>query len=1054
MRSFRLKNWVRKVSLLGLRGLTLLSIVVGGRLQGQTPEWQDPYMFGKNKVKAHSSFVPYPDEISALTFDKKASPYWVDLNGQWNFKFLTHPMAGPEDFYTENFDDKDWAQLPVPSNWQLHGYGQPIYTNINMPFPVDPPRVPTDSNETGLYRRSFDLPESWDNRQIFLHFAGVQSACYVWLNGVSVGYSQGSMTPAEFDITDVVKPGKNTLAVKVIRWSDGSYIEDQDFWRLSGIFRDVVLYAVPKIHIQDFHISSSLNPTYDQGAVNLKFELKNYGSKKIKKHNVQVNIYDQAGRQVVNSLVEIPKLDKGSSVTYSWDNPINSPMLWSAEQPSLYTLTLSLMDKKFKVLESVSSRMGFREVKIENGQLLVNGKAILIKGVNRHEVDPERGRAITEAGMLEDIVLLKQNNFNAVRTSHYPNHPRWYELCDEYGLYVIDETNLESHGLWENNIFIGQLPMWKDAMVDRAVSMVERDKNHPCVIMWSLGNECGWGPNFQAMEDAIKKVDPSIPIHYEGRNPPYHGSLTHHDVISNMYASIEESIKLSEEDPSRPVILCEYAHSMGNSTGNFKEYWDAFKKYPRLQGGFIWDWVDQGIQRTTEEGEPYFAYGGDFGDSPNDGNFCMNGLVFSDRQPQPGLQEVKKVQQNVSFQINTDKTKVELTNEYDFISLSFLEMGWAILADGEVVKTGKTDLGAIPPGETLEWDIPLSFLKKEEGKEYILDLSVRTEEPQAWADANHEVAWEQFVLEPFEFGGSPALAPKEEFVQRAQEKGAWVLSQDTYEISFDTTSGDIQSWSFQGESLIQKGLTPNLWRAPIDNDEGGAERSFAHRWKTYGLDEVVKKVDSVDFTPLSKGSGIVHIQGHLLAKKHSLPYELQLTVDTTGEVWVQYTLNVPEDCPPLPKVGMLWEISPEFKNFQWYGRGPHESYWDRKTGARLGVYQGSVKDQFVPYSRPQENGNKTDVRWALLTNESGLGMAILARSEVLNINVHDYSLKNLTEATYPFQLKPADAISLHVDLQQMGVGGDDSWNPRTHEAYQLNERSYSYSYRIRPVKLD
>ncbi len=1032
-----------------------------GVLQGQTPDWQDPQVFGKNKLAAHSTFVPYPDEISALTFDKNASPYWKSLNGLWSFKFLENPSSGPQGFFQEGFDISDWDSLPVPSNWQMHGYGQPIYTNIKMPFPMDPPNVPTDKNETGLYKTSFEIPELWQDRQIILHFAGVQSACYVWVNGVEVGYSQGSMTPAEFDISSLVRNGQNELAVKVIRWSDASYIEDQDFWRLSGIFRDVAVYAVPQMHIQDFFVSTSLSPQFDNGAVNLKFQLENNARKAAKKYNVQVNIYDQAGRQVVNSLVEVPKLAGNSSKTYSWDNPVNAPVLWSAEQPYLYTLTLTLLNKKFEVVESLSQRLGFREVKIENGQLLVNGKAILIKGANRHEVDPDRGRAITEAGMIEDIVLLKQNNFNSVRTSHYPNHPRWYELCDEYGLYLIDETNLESHDLWNNDYYIGQKAMWKEAMVDRAVSMVERDKNHPSIIMWSLGNECGWGPNFQAMEDAMQKIDASRPIHYEGRNAPYHGSLTQHDVISNMYASIEESIRLSEADPSRPVILCEYAHAMGNSTGNFKEYWDAFKKYPRLQGGFIWDWVDQGIRRTTEDGEAYFAYGGDFGDSPNDGNFCMNGVLFSDRKPQPGLQEVKKVQQYIGFQANKELTKVNITNEFDFVSLDFLELNWAILANGVVVKTGKTDLGAIPPGETLEWDIPLSFLKREEGKEYILDLSVRTEDPLPWADANHEVAWEQFVLEPFSLAESsviPIDTNSNEDMEvllptLIQDGGNWKLSKGSYEIRIDTTTGDIVNWTYGGIELLAEGMLPNLWRAPIDNDEGGEERSFASRWLAYGLDKVKREVDAVTLTPISSESGKLLVKGRLLAKDHEFPYELQTFIDSTGELSIHYTLEVPEDCPPLPKVGHLWQISAEFNSLQWYGRGPHESYWDRKTGARVGLYQGLVKDQFVPYSRPQENGNKSDVRWAILKNPKGIGLAIMSHDKLLNVNVHDYSLEDLTKARYPYELKPAGSISLHIDLQQMGVGGDDSWNPRTHEEYQLKAKKYSYSYRIKPVRL-
>lgn len=1024
-------------------------------VSAQIPYWQDPDMIGKNKVAAHTTLNIYPDEISALTFDKTSSPFFKSLNGMWKFKFVENPSMAPQEFYEAGFNTSSWEELPVPANWQIHGYGQPIYTNIKMPFPMDPPNVPEDKNETGLYRTSFELPDTWQERQIFLHFAGVQSSCQVWLNGQEVGYSEGSMTPAEFDITSLVEDGINELAVKVIRWSDASYIEDQDFWRLSGIFRDVFLFSTPKIHLQDFHIAPSLSPDYSQGALSLKFQLKNYGSKKIKKHHVQINLYDGDGRQVVSGLVQIPKIEGGASATYAWDNPVSSPRLWSAEAPNLYTMTLTLMDKKYNVLESISTKTGFREVKILDGQLLVNGKAILIKGVNRHETDPDRGRAITEAGMIEDVVLLKQNNFNAVRTSHYPNHPRWYELCDEYGLYIVDETNLESHDLWEKEKYIGQEPMWKKAMVDRAISMTERDKNHPCIIMWSLGNECGLGPNFDAMAQAIKKIDSSRPIHYEGRNPPYHGSLPSFDIISNMYASIEESIRLSNEDPSRPVILCEYAHSMGNSTGNFKEYWDAFKANPRLQGGFIWDWVDQAIRRKTDKGVEYFAYGGDFGDKPNDGNFCMNGLLFPDRKPQPALQEVKKIQQNIDFAANSDFSKINITNQYDFISLDFLELNWALLEDGKVVKSGKTDLGAIPPGETLNWDSPVANQRKTEGKEYVLDLSVRTETSLPWADANHEVAWEQFVLVPYELSTASQIFPT--VILTAEEDtfqtdSTWFF-QETFEetdhrIEIDKNTGQITSITVRGEELLVEGPKPNLWRAPIDNDEGGGERSFASRWLAYGLNNLEQSVDSVAYMRFTPYQGTINIFGKLQAKTDAISYKMRYFFKGKGDIEISLELEVPENCPPLPRVGTMWKLKENLNAVYWYGRGPHESYWDRKWGARIGEYIGTVDEQYVNYGRPQENGNKTDIRQFAIADATGVGLEFNPMEVFFNANAHTYSLSSLAEANYPYELVPAGYTTLHIDYQQMGVGGDDSWNPRTHEVYQLKEKNYSFRYTV------
>ena len=810
---------------------------------------------------------------------------------------------------------------------------------------------------------------------------------------------------------------------------------------------------VPRFNIQDFHITPSLNADFTQGALGLKFKLRNYSVKKIKKHHVQVNLYDGMGRQVLSSLVQIPKLEGGREATFAWDNPVSNPMLWSAEAPNLYTMTLTLLDKKYNVLESISHKTGFRDVKIQDGKLLVNGKAILIKGVNRHETDPDRGRAVTEAGMIQDIVLLKQNNFNSVRTSHYPNHPRWYELCDEYGLYIVDETNLESHDLWEKGKFIGQEPMWEKAMVDRAISMAERDKNHPCIIMWSLGNECGLGPNFKAMAQAIKKIDSSRPIHYEGRNPPYHGSLPSFDIISNMYASIEESIRLSNEDPSRPVILCEYAHSMGNSTGNFKEYWDAFKANPRLQGGFIWDWVDQGIRRQTAKGVEYFAYGGDFGDQPNDGNFCMNGLLFPDRKAQPALQEVKKIQQYIDFSANEDFSKINLINQYDFISLDFLELHWAILEDGRVVKSGITDLGAIPPGETLNWDSPVSSQRTSDGKEYILDLSVRTEKSLPWADAKHEVAWEQFVFQPFAF---PVVeeASAEMIVETDtfQTDSTWLFGgtfeETEHQIVVDKKTGKITSITIRGEELLHEGPQPNLWRAPVDNDEGGEDRSFASRWLAYGLDNLEQSVDSIDYVRYSANQGKIAIFGKLQAKSESFTYKMGYYFKGKGDMEISLELDVPENCPPLPRVGTMWKLKDEMNAVYWYGRGPHESYWDRKQGARLGEYTGSVDEQYVNYGRPQENGNKTDVRQYAIADALGAGLEFNPLDSFLNVNAHKYSLENLTEADYPYELKTAGYTTLHVDFQQMGLGGDDSWNPRTHKAYQLEEKHYSFRYLV------
>ncbi len=1034
-----------------LFAIILIQVV---KVSSQNVEWQNSEMFGKNKIRPHATALSYPDKNAAMGLDPSDSPYWRSLNGSWKFRFHSKPADVDPAFSRKDYSDENWDEIPVPSNWQLEGYGQPIYTNIRMPFEVDPPFVPEDNNETGLYRRTFTVPDSWSERQVFLHFGGVQSAFYLWVNGQEVGYSQGSMTPAEFDITGYLVQGENLVAVQVIRWSDASYIEDQDFWRLSGIFRDVYLYSTPHVHISDFYVITDLNPTFQRGALRVDVEINNRSTRKAKKYHVQLKLIDANGNTVAQGIIPSPpKIGPNTHANVEWISPITQPRLWSSEDPYLYTLVVSLLDKKYDLLESVSTRTGFRKVEISEGQLLVNGQVIMVKGVNRHEIDPDHGRVISEERMIQDIRLMKQHNINSVRTSHYPNHPRWYELCDEYGLYVMDEANLESHDLWERGILIGELPEWREAMIDRAVSMVERDKNHPSIIMWSLGNECGWGPNFEAMEEAIEQIDDTRPIHYEGRNPPYHGTLSHHDIISNMYISREEMVRSSQEDTTRPVILNEYAHSMGNSTGNLQEYWETIYAYPRLQGGYIWDWVNQGLRKKTLKGEEYFAYGGDFGDEPNDGNFCMNGIVFSDRTPQPAIQEVKKVYQPVRFYGKDSQLReIAIENLYHFKGLGSMELRWTLLADGEEVTAGTASMPDIPPGTAYIWDNPVKLSAVSDDTEYVLNISLVLAEDMSWAPAGHEVAWEQFVLR------SPALEAPEfmllDTLIASTHDSQFVVKGVDFELTVDTVQGLITQWLYEGGPVIERGLYPNIWRAPIDNDEGGDERSFASRWKAYGLDDLKRVVEDVEIIRDSSSMFFtIAIQGKLQTDQGNIDFVTTYQIHGTGDIHVTEELAIPEDCPPLPKVGTYWKIPKSMNQFQWYGRGPHESYWDRKTGARVGIYQGTVSEQYIPYSRPQENGNKSDVRWATLTDEDGKGIMVFAVEALLNVNVHEYTLENLTQAMHPFELKPVDFITLHVDLQQMGLGGDDSWNPRTHPEYLLTDKIYKYSYSIRPVDL-
>ena len=598
--------------------------------------WQNPRVFDINTEPPHATLVPFQDLASASTFDREQSDYVTLLNGIWRFRWAQNPGEVPEEFYRSEYDDSQWDEIPVPANWQLLGaYDAPIYTNIKHPFTVDPPRVPTDTNSVGSYRTTFEIPDGWQGKQVFLHFAGVQSAMYVWVNGKQVGYSEDSMTPAEFNISDHTQPGQNTLAVEVIRWSDGSYLEDQDFWRMSGIFRDVFLFATPPVHLRDYSFTTDLDKTYTDATAQLQLRLTNFADTNFQANTLRVDLLNAQGDTVLQDQIAVTKpIPVGQEMVINASYSVPNPKLWSAEQPNLYRLLMTVENEQGDIVEVISAKVGFREVEIVDGQLLVNGVPIYTKGVNRHESEPETGRVVTEALMRKDIELMKQHNFNAVRTSHYPNDARWYALTDEYGLYVVDEANIESHQLWSE----GRSPVldtaWQGAFVARGVAMAERDKNHPSIIMWSLGNETGDGPNTQAMADTLRTLDPTRPIHYESLETSVYGKApSNYDVIANMYARTEQMVAFHAQDTTRPIILCEYAHAMGNSLGNLQDYWDVIEAHERMQGGFIWDWVDQGLKKTADNGDSYWAYGGDFGDTPNDGDFNINGMVFPRPHP-------------------------------------------------------------------------------------------------------------------------------------------------------------------------------------------------------------------------------------------------------------------------------------------------------------------------------------------------------------------------------------------------------------------------------------
>ncbi|NIM13016.1 MAG: DUF4981 domain-containing protein [Candidatus Aminicenantes bacterium] len=1021
-------------------------------------DWENPEMIGKNKEAPHVPIIPCPDIETAVKANDEpaASPFYMSLNGTWKFHWVRVPHLRPKEFYKDDFCLDGWNDIKVPGNWELQGFGVPIYTDEPYPFKPNPPKVPHDYNPVGSYRRDFTLPDNWEGRQVFIHFGAVKSAMYFWINGKEVGYSQGSRTPAEFNITEYVRKGKNTVAVEVYRWSDGSYLENQDAWRMSGIERDVFLFSTPAVHIRDYFVHAGLDKKYRDGLFSVDVEVQSYLSTK-EPYWVQMQLLeeDKSSPPLVK-MTEQGLIKPSEETVIHFETEVKNPGKWSAETPHLYSLVLSLLDKNKKPVEVVSSRIGFRKVEIKDGQLLVNGVPIYIKGVNRHSHDPVTGQYVTQETMIKDIQLMKQFNINAARTSHYPNDSQWYNLCDQYGLYVVDEANIESGGMYFHpDKTLMDKPEWERAYLERTWRMVDRDKNHPCVIIWSLGNECGDGPHFQAMYQWIKERDLSRPVQSEDAK-----LQPHTDIYCPMYRRIEQIEEYVSKPQRRPLIMCEYAHAMGNSVGNLQDYWHVIYKYDQLQGGFIWDWVDQGLLKKNEKGEEFWAYGGDYlpvGVNHSDKNFLINGLVFPDRKLHPHIWEVKKVYQYAraeAFKLNIGQIK--LINRYDFTNLNTLDIQWQITGDNQVMGKGKISpaYADVAPHDAKIIQLPLPEIQPEPGVEYFLKISFKTREETLGIPAGHELGWDQFKLpitnavKPIDINTLPPL-------KLTTGETHIVIRGRAFNLFFDRKTGEIISWIYKGKEFIKTGPKPNFWRAPTDNDFGWGMpkecRVWRNAWQKPKIENVtVKQIDAskiqVDVeATLPKGTG---------GSKYFTTY----TVLGSGDVLVtnRFVPGKTGGLPVIPRFGMTMALPVEFDRIEWYGRGPHENYWDRKTGAAVGFYKDSAMEQYHPYIRPQETGNKTDVRWAALTNENGMGMLAVGMP-LLNISAYHFLNEDFDpgmekKQRHPFDLQKRNLVTLNLDYKQMGVGGDTSWGDRArpHPQYRLPVKEYSYSFRLRP----
>ena len=1036
----------------------------------ETPpyDWENPSIFEMHKEDPVATFVHATTQEEALKQNWRESSRYRSLNGVWKFHLARNFKERPYYFFKDDYDISDWEEAPVPSNWQLQGtFDPPIYVNASYPFSPQPPFVPLEYNPVGSYKRTFFIPSEWKSQKVFIHFGAVSSAMYVWINGQQIGYSQGSKTPAVFNISKYIKSGRNFVSVQIFRWSDGSYLEDQDFWRLSGMTRDVYLYTTPFVALYDLWANARLFNNYQDGALDLDIKVRNshlYQDGKTP-YRLAVSLLDPKGKSLYKEEKNIPLSSSITSVNFQHTFP--NIKAWSAEAPNLYTLLISLYDKQGKSLDHTARQIGFRTVEIKNKLLCVNGVPVTVKGVNLHEHNGITGHVQNKKMMMKDVELMKQFNINTVRTSHYPQPPEWYELCDKYGLYVIDEANIESHGMGYGENSLAKDPEWKAAHLSRTKRMVERDKNHPSIILWSLGNEAGDGINFEATSAWIKSRDTSRPVHYERA-----GQMPHTDIVCPMYARIHQLEEYANDKKSyRPYILCEYAHAMGNSVGNLQDYWDMIEKYDILQGGCIWDWVDQGLRKTDSTGTSYWAYGGDFGTPVptegkfSDGNFCINGLVDPDRTAKPALQEVKKVYQYIGFEpVNSAQKKVRIINKYDFTDLSSFEIRWEVKAQGEVIDQGVLEDFSLAPKEERVVTIAYEIKKEIGGAEYFLNFTVLAKEPYSLIPAGYEVAMEQIALpDYFPEKKKPKLFKS---IRTQKEEGKITFSGEGFEYVFDTKAGVLISLKCENEELLKRGLVPNFWRAPIDNDYGNGHDIRCRVWRKIGDRRVLKKhsvrqnkSDQIAVS-LSFHFDLPDEEGTPLATLNST-----YTVTGDGELRVQnqfQILQTPEPLPYIPLIGMNMQLRREYDNMKWLGRGPHENYIDRKTSAKVDLYSGKVAEQYWAYIRPQENGNKTDVRWASFTNDQGKGILIKA-SPLFEMSAHHNVMEDFESSAHRTaagqevknrhtkDVKPRDLVSININHKQMGVGGDDSWGAQTHDEYKLLEKSYTYSFSIFPM---
>lgn len=1003
-------------------------------------EWQDPQVNAVNRAPMHTDYFAYETPEAAKRGERTQSKYYLSLNGIWKFNWVRDADARPTGFWREDYNDKAWGEMPVPGVWELNGYGDPLYVNTGYPwreqYRNNPPHVPTEENHVGTYRRTFTVPASWQGKDIIAHFGSVTSNLYLWVNGKFVGYSEDSKLEAEFDLTRYLRPGQeNLIAFQVFRWCDGTYLEDQDFFRYAGVGRDCYLYARDKKRIEDIRITPDLDADYQDGTLTVDVKLK--GSAR-----ATLRLCDAQGREVTTATTQ------GETVTLHVANPHK----WTAETPYLYTLYAQIGE--LAPTEVIPVKVGFRKIELKDAQILVNGQPVLFKGANRHEMDPDGGYVVSHERMLQDILVMKQLNINAVRTCHYPDDPYWYALCDRYGLYMVAEANLESHGMGYDEATLAKRKDYRQAHLERNQRHVQRNFNHPAIIFWSLGNEAGYGPNFEAAYDWVKAEDPSRPVQYERAG--YNGKT---DIYCPMYYPYQHCIKYCEDaSKTKPLIQCEYAHAMGNSMGGFKEYWDLVRKYPKYQGGFIWDFVDQSIHKTGINGKTIYAYGGDFNRfDASDINFCNNGLISPDRVPNPHAYEVQYFYQNIwTTPDDLKQGKINIYNENFFRDLSAYYLEWQVLKAGKVVRSGRVDNLDVAPRQTVSLQLDLGHVCQR--SEVLLNVAYKLKANEGILPAGYTVARDQLVLTPYK---QPALnfanraGVNEEIVEptiRDNDSHYLIITGEDFRIEFNKATGFLSLYEAQGLSYLKEGsvLKPNFWRAPTDNDFGA---NLQNRFRVW-LNPTMKLTA---LTPrMENGMAVIETSYDIPAVSGKLA--LTYVINNRGAIQVtqQLTADKSAKVPEMFRFGMQLPMPRSFETIEYYGRGPVENYADRNHNTFIDLYRQSVDSQFYPYVRPQETGNKTDLRWWRVLNIGGNGLEIVAEAPFSASALH-YTIESLDEGPRKIQrhsgeIEPADLTNVCIDKAQMGLGCINSWGAQPLEKYRLPYQDYSFTFILTPVQ--